>query len=225
MLLAETGIFYLVIGAGVAGAVLLRSGHDGRLARAGEACLSLLFWPLMMPLLLSERTPSPEGEPAGVCTLDELSQAISQVESELDEALGGLAGWAEEVLASEQPRLTELRTAWQHQAERIRELDKLLASPAACDASSLLMEDHSRARRCEQQRRQNLEQLRELRGQLHSDLLGTLAWVRELVTMIHLARFGGAPAGRVEELVAQIAATVEGLSEVSHWRETSQADC
>jgi hypothetical protein len=45
--------------------------------------------------------------------------------------------------------------------------------------------------------------------------MGTLAWVRELVSMIHLAKFTGAPASRAEELVAQIAAAVEGLSEVT----------
>ena len=54
---------------------------------------------------------------------------------------------------------------------------------------------------------------------MHADLVGTLAWVRELVTMIHLAKFSGAPAARAEELVAQIAAAVQGLSEVSSWRE------
>jgi len=45
-----------------------------------------------------------------------------------------------------------------------------------------------------------------------------LAWVRELVSMIHLAKFTGAPASRAEEIVAQIAAAVEGLSEVN-WQE------
>jgi hypothetical protein len=54
---------------------------------------------------------------------------------------------------------------------------------------------------------------------MHADLVGTLAWVRELVTMIHLAKFSGAPAARAEELVAQIAAAVQGLSEVSAWRD------
>jgi hypothetical protein len=52
---------------------------------------------------------------------------------------------------------------------------------------------------------------------MREELMGTLAWVRELVTMIHLAKFTGAPASRAEELVAQIAATVEGLSEVTQW--------
>lgn len=48
--------------------------------------------------------------------------------------------------------------------------------------------------------------------------MGTLAWVRELVSMIHLARFTGAPAARAEELVARLAAALEGLSEVT-WQE------
>ena len=51
--------------------------------------------------------------------------------------------------------------------------------------------------------------------------MGTLAWVRELVTMIHLAKFTGGPASRAEELVAQIASAVEGLSEATAWREES----
>jgi hypothetical protein len=58
---------------------------------------------------------------------------------------------------------------------------------------------------------------------MYDDLMGTLAWVRELVTMIHLARYTGAPASRAEELVGQIAAAVEGLSEVSAWHETTDA--
>jgi hypothetical protein len=57
---------------------------------------------------------------------------------------------------------------------------------------------------------------------MHADLIGTLAWVRELVTMIHLAKFSGAPAARAEELVVQIAAAVQGLSEVSAWREQEE---
>ena len=52
---------------------------------------------------------------------------------------------------------------------------------------------------------------------MFDDLLATLAWVRELVTMIHLAKFSGSPASRAEELVSQIATAVEGLREVSNW--------
>jgi len=68
----------------------------------------------------------------------------------------------------------------------------------------------------EQAHRENLDRLRAVCQRLHDDLTGTLAWVRELVSMINLAKFTGAPASRAAELVAQIAAAVEGLSELSH---------
>src|SRR5205823_5065395 len=65
---------------------------------------------------------------------------------------------------------------------------------------------------------ENIERLRLVRQRTYDDLLSNLAWVRELVSMIHLAKFTGAPASRAEELVAQIAAAVEGLSDLT-WRD------
>ena len=47
--------------------------------------------------------------------------------------------------------------------------------------------------------------------------------MRELVSMIHLAKFTGAPASRAEELVAQIAAAIEGISAVT-WQEAAPAN-
>ena len=44
--------------------------------------------------------------------------------------------------------------------------------------------------------------------------MGTLAWVRELVSMIHVAKFTGAPAARAQKLLTRVAAAVEALSEV-----------
>ncbi|MEX0585269.1 MAG: hypothetical protein WD176_01405, partial [Pirellulales bacterium] len=64
-------------------------------------------------------------------------------------------------------------------------------------------------------RAHNLTRLAQVRRQAHADLMATLAWIRELVSMIHLAKFTGAPASRAEELVAQIAAAVEGVSAVA----------
>ena len=72
-------------------------------------------------------------------------------------------------------------------------------------------------------RQDNVRRLREVRTRMHRDLMGTLAWVRELATMIHLAKYTGAPASRAEELVTQIAAAVEGLSEVTTWSEELQS--
>lgn len=224
MLLAETVIFYLLLGGAVAVAVFVR-GREGPPVTIGlEVTAACLFWPLFVPMLLA---PVAEADAANATRVepstekeDSLAAAISQVERELDAALDGLDGWAENVLNSEQHRLEELRLAWKAQADRIRQIDQLLAEPSA-RADSLA--DVASARRSEKTRQENIRQLSALRNRMHADLVGTLAWVRELVTMIHLAKFSGAPAARAEELVAQIAAAVQGLSEVSSWREQEQA--
>src|SRR5207253_7398451 len=101
-----------------------------------ELVTACLFWPLYLPLLLLApvavgRTNSPSYESPEVNQPDSLAAAIGQVEAELDAALRGLDGWAEDVLNSEQHRLEELRVAWKAQADRIRELDRLLAAPSA----------------------------------------------------------------------------------------------
>jgi hypothetical protein len=227
MLLLETAIFYLLLGATVAVAMYLRGAGGTNFGRAMQTIAAWLFWPLFVPMLLTPAEAEPEPPTAMVPVHQEhpdaLSAAIRQVERELDAALQGLDGWAEDVLNSEQHRLEELRTAWKLQADRIRQLDRLLAEPVTgADSLADVAVDVERARHSEQIRRDNIRQLVTLRNQMHADLVGTLAWVRELVTMIHLAKFSGAPAARAEELVTQIAAAVQGLSEVSAWREQEE---
>jgi hypothetical protein len=227
MLLVETAIFYLLLGSAVAVAVYLRSEDDTSIGIGFQTFAACLFWPLFVPMLLntsehdSAASKNPPASDQGKC--DSLTAAITQVETELDAALSGLDGWAEDVLNSEQHRLDELKTAWKLQADRIRQLDRLLAEPTVrADSLAEAAADVEKARQSEQVRRENIRQLAALRKQMHADLIGTLAWVRELVTMIHLAKFSGAPAARAEELVAQIAAAVQGLSEVSSWREQEE---
>jgi hypothetical protein len=158
------------------------------------------------------------------------------VDAELDAALSSLDGWAEDVLAREKDRIQELRLAWNAQAARVREMDHLLTQPAfaspspSVDATDARLAagphaDHSIDRRwhSELARCQNMERLRKVRRQAYDDLMGTLAWVRELVSMIHLAKFTGAPASRAEELVAQVAAAVAGVSAVT-WQEKDEGD-
>jgi hypothetical protein len=224
MLLVETAIFYVLLGAAVAAAVYIRGGASPPVVVGLQMAGACLFWPLFVPMLLSGSADesAPRTKPAEVERVhqDSLAAAIAQVETELDAALEGLDGWAEDVLNSEQHRLEELRIAWKAQADRIRQIDQLLAEPSArTDSLAEVAADVESARQSEKIRRDNIRQLSTLRNRMHADLVGTLAWVRELVTMIHLAKFSGAPAARAEELVAQIAAAVQGLSEVSSWRE------
>jgi hypothetical protein len=209
----ESLIFYILIGAGVATAVFLNSG--GRLLRTATA---VVFWPIYLPVLLAPRTTSVGlATPTVESPRDEMSVAIAQVEGELDGALSSLDGCAEGVLAREAERIRELRSVWTAQAKRIHEMDRLLN--AAEEVPSVLPpEAGDRQRQSEQARHANLTRLRQVRRQAREDLMGTLAWVRELVSMIYLAKFTGAPASRAEELVGQIAVAVEGVSAVT-WRD------
>jgi hypothetical protein len=224
-LFGQTLVLYLVIGAGVAGAVYLAEPAGRGPGRWFVVATAVAFWPLYLPLLLAPRRTG-AGSPAVAppAARDDLAAAIAQVDAELEAALGGLDGWAEGVLVREKARLRDLRTAWLSQAARIREMDRVLALPEYAGESApeppppATPAAGDRLRSSRQARRQNVERLRRLRRRAYDDLMGSLAWVRELVSMIHLAKFSGAPAARAEELVAQIAAAVEGLSELT-WRE------
>ncbi len=230
MALSESLCFYLLIGLAVAVTVAATSDHERRGQRIFQTTSAVLFWPVYLPILLS-RSATAEVEPPAEVELvvdephDELSASIEQVENELDGALSSLDGWAEEALAREHDRIAELRTAWRLQADRIREMDRLLARTAA---DSIGGEDASaanhRVAQSEQARRANFARLEAVRDQAYADLTATLASVRELVSMIHLAKFTGAPASRANELVTQVAAAVEGLSEVATWNDGSPKD-
>ena len=161
-----------------------------------------------------------------------MSQFINQVERELDRAMQSLHGWAEDLFSSEQPRIMELKTTLRNQADRIRELNELLTTnsigvtsisftdPETSTATNTAettsdsgsdSQQHRWASR-EKTRLDNISQLKQVRDQLDEDLMTTLAWVRELVTMIHLAKYTGAPASRAAEILRQIASATEGLS-------------
>jgi hypothetical protein len=237
-LFSQTVVLYLVVGLGMAGAVYLSESAARTTERWFRVLVAIVCWPIFLPVLLTTRAPAPRpaDSPPLEAMPDDMTAAIRQVDAELEAALGSLDGWAEDVLARERDRIHELRLAWTAQADRIREMDRLLLLPEYAEtfvvddwppaSVSPLSELGSRDRptpadrlqASRQARRQNIDRLRRIRSRAYDDLMGTLAWVRELVSMIHLAKFTGAPAARAEELVAQIAAAVEGLSEVT-WQE------
>src|SRR5438445_3034703 len=136
--LMETIVFYLLFGIGVAAAVALTEERGGPGERWFRVATAVFFWPLYLPILLerpvqiqpAQTRPERRAGAAG----DELAEAIAQVEAELESALDSLDGWAENVLAREQDRFAELRGAWRLQAERIRQIDRLLASTAGTAA-------------------------------------------------------------------------------------------
>jgi hypothetical protein len=228
--LGQTLVLYAVVGAGVA--VAMYSVHGDSRQRWFRVASAVPFWPMYIPILLAPVRPRVDSQREDHAEpKDEMSAAIAQVDAELEGALGSLDGWAEDVLAREKGRIHELRGAWTAQAERIREMDRLLTLPECADdaqngALSLAVPADAsappavsdRLRQSWLARRQNIERLRRVRQRAYEDLMATLVWVRELVSMIHLAKFTGAPASRAEELVAQIAAAVEGLSQLT-WQD------
>jgi hypothetical protein len=219
-LLHSTLVLYLMIGAGVGLAVYLADRASTRTERCFRVVTAVPFWPLYVPVLLSGAKPPPasnECEPT-----DDLAMSIAQVDCELQAALGSLRGWAESVLTREKDRLGELRSAWIAQAQRIREMDRFL-SAAEHIARPNTEGVNQRLQQSEQARLRNLQRIQRLRERAFDDLMSMLAFVRELASMIHLAKFTGAPASRAEEIVAQIAAAVEGLSEVT-WQEEQILD-
>jgi hypothetical protein len=233
-LLGQTLILYAIIGIGVAVAILASRRERFQAEHWFRVLTAPFFWPLYLPILLGSPSPPVEdsSEALPAVPQDGMTAAISQVDTELAGALRSLDGWAEGVLAREKDRLHELRSAWTAQAERIRAMDRLLAATESsghdradsgampCAASPAVQE---RWQNSEKVRRQNFERLKQVRERTYLDLMGTLAWVRELVSMIHLAKFTGAPASRAEELVAQIAAAVEGLSALT-WQEEAMSE-
>lgn len=221
--MSQTILLYVLFGVGVAAAVGVNCSTRGFLAYYGQILCAFLFWPIFVPLLLDGHS---RRRPLGhriAPAADGIDTAIAQVDAELEAAINSLDGWASDVLTREKKRLDELRFAWTVQAERIREMDRLLNSTADAlsDEQAIGPENSSNCDRLNQSlraRQQNFARLRQVKQRAHDDLMGTLAWVRELVSMIHLAKFTGAPASRAEELVAQIAASVEGLSAAT-WKE------
>jgi hypothetical protein len=213
-------VLYLMIGLGIAFAVYLTGTGRTPAERGFRVLTAIPFWPLYVPTIVGPAKPAPPAmKPEAI---DAMTAGIAQVDGELQAALGSLGGWAESVLVREKGRLAELRSAWTTQAQRIREMDRLLSSPANT-AHLVNNEANPRLLHSENARQRNLQRVGRLRERAYDDLMATLAWVRELVSMIHLAKFTGAPASRAEELVAQIAAAVEGLSEAT-WQDVCTPD-
>ena len=202
MSIGQLLVLYLMAGTGVAAASYLSLVEPRPGRRWFQVVTSLFFWPLYLPVLLSSRTerepPSRAGLPPtpGV-QADELAQAVARVDAQLEAALQGLHAGADNLLTRESGRLREVRSAWAAQIERIRALDRILANPEwellrASASDQVFAESAQKSQQAIGANREILERLRE---QTLHELLENLGRVRELVSMIHVASFGGAARG------------------------------
>jgi hypothetical protein len=205
-LLVPTLVLYLLVGLGVAAALYLsdppRPGGE-RLLRLATA---VPFWPFYLPILLARPTSLPAAPE------DDLARTLAVVERELDAALAALEEWIG-IPEEQRQCLDKLREAWAAQTERLREMDRLLSRPEYGGVEEEPSPGAApRVRQSLTARQQNVERLRQVRQQAEADLLASLAWVREMASRIHLARFTDAGSARAEELLAALAAAVETLS-------------
>ena len=220
---AATMIFYHVIGVGVAIAVWLSEPRKRHLPAIFQMATAVVFWPLYLPILLARPRPEAKPEIASPESRDDaMSHTISQVEAELETALASLDGWVEDVLAHENVRFHELSSAWRAQAARIREMDCLLAwtephgheqAPVA-GAEPEPAPPPERAQPSRQPRASAPGSMQGLRRPDGHPGLGSRTGLDDPSCEIHRRH-----PPRAEELVAQIAAAVEGISAVT-WQES-----
>lgn len=206
-------LFYLVMGGAMAVAALMRRPRLSLGNKLIVALTTLLFWPLSIPLLLS---PVAEDEENSCPQASAQSDPVSAVERELRIAVAGLGRWAGPALNLDPDRISELARIWREQAARIAEMDAILQASAG-DLFPGPQPASSEVAGPEQARRTHLSRLRQVRQRTQADLDQSLARVRELVSLIHLSRFTGEPAERADELLREIAASVESLTEVVEW--------
>jgi hypothetical protein len=105
---------------------------------------------------------------------------------------------------------------------RLREMDTLLGSPEfdADRAETVLRglegrgyaEDDPRVQSV-RARRRNIEQLRQMRDRAGQDLERALLKMEEMRSQVLLLRFANRPETELVDLIRDIAATVEGLTE------------
>ncbi|MCC7381982.1 MAG: hypothetical protein IT384_09140 [Deltaproteobacteria bacterium] len=214
----ETALFYLLIGAAVGAALLLRETRSSLTARVALASLGVLCWPFFAALLLArshppETTAGPHGSP--------LDLRISQAERVLEQALERLDLATSELVAREVERVRHLVDPLRAMAHRLAEMDALLAAPefdreqaarrfAALESSARGDDPRLETLRA---RLRNIDRLERMRAQTETALDRALLELEELGAQVRLLKFAGRTDEEVLERLRAIAAGIEGLAE------------
>ncbi|PYP87206.1 MAG: hypothetical protein DMF61_11245 [Blastocatellia bacterium AA13] len=210
--LSETVIIYLIIGGGVAMALVIRANTSG-FHLVYLSAVGLIFWPIMVPTLF-ERSGS-SGSTTTAPVISPIARRISELEAELKMVMAKTDGWAERVLATETEKITSLVAAMRGQAARVEEMERLLRaierepSKNSHGSAPVVSLDGERSRR------KNVELLRRLRDKSESGLWTSITKIEDLISMIYVARFAGASRSEVDRMLAEISATVESISAVA----------
>ena len=181
-------------------------------SRAGLADLVLvvLFWPLYGPFLLASGGGA--GAPAGLG---------GARERDLERALRRVAGTPLQRLLPDRAAVRALGRALRAAAERVREIDQLLARPEMSgEATRVQLEaleqasGSAEARATLALRAQSIRQLEGMRERFARRLGEVDALLAQLLTQVEVLRLGGASEAPGEELVGELLGRVEALGEM-----------
>ncbi len=209
----ETVLIYLILGAVVAVALVIRAEQAAFPQRLGLMLGGLVFWPLFASVLLGSE--APRRDPAD-------SSRLARVQQSLLDGLERLRGLAEEVLAPEIARVRGLADAVHAMEHRLTEMEQILATPemdrrAAESALTALsargVPEGDPRLQSVAARLRNIDRLRAMRARTSDDIERVLLKMEEMSTQLRLLAFAGRPDAEVVEAIKDIAASVDGIAE------------
>lgn len=199
-LLAECAVLYVLIGAGCAVALVLRSNGQRHPA---DVALLLAVWPLYAPFLLSSAPAAIPGRPTDF--LDAIQRAAGTPLASLLPSPAAAAGLNARVLAAEQ---------------RVAEIELLLAQPEFSETAALARSQDLEARgetlaaSIAATRARNIRQLQQLRDRFRRELSEINELLAQLRLQAELVRLAGAADGGSREVVQTLLARVDGLGAI-----------
>jgi hypothetical protein len=210
----ETSLIYLLVGAVIGAALVLRSEDTSPPRRALLGAAGWVFWPFFAPLLLgSKRIPAARGA---------FDARIRGAESQLVAALSRIRGVAEDVVAPEVARVHGLAGSMTAMEQRVREMDALLATSEfdgrAAAAALTQLEGRGLDRddpRLEsvRSRLRNIDRLRQMRNRTGDDLERIVLELEEMSSQLRLLEFAGRSDAEVVQAIKEIADSVQEVTE------------
>lgn len=218
MHLLETLVVYLLVGAVVAGAIQLGDASTS----PTNLPLHVVCWPLFAAVLVAPEasTEPPATDRDALPTGDRDHPDIRRAERKLVDALDRLDGPAEDALEASRQRIRRLVDSLATMQSRLDEMDDMLGrkefdeEAARRALEEARQQDASSDRIASAERRlEHVRQLQTMRADLADDLQAALAKVDEIAAQIALLQFADQPARDVSDLIEEIAAAVDGVSE------------
>jgi hypothetical protein len=222
----EPTIIYGIVGAVLAAALIIASPGAPIATRCGLFVVHAALWPFFAPALLGRATANLGAvipEKSGEDDFGALDPRIRAAEARLITALSRLDGVAEEILAPQMESVRNLSRSLARMDMRLAEMDELLTSPEfdRVEAEKALRglidnpqitADDSRIESIEARLR-NIDRLHHMRERARRDIERAILKMEEMNSQILLFRFADKPENEMAELIGDISATVDGLSE------------